>query len=349
MTDPNFVSRAGRRRTWLALVVIGGLIPAIPSAGSDRAAHLTGALEGLEIAMVHLEELGWEKAHGMIGRIADEVRQARRGMAEQREGGRREREVAERQLETLHLALGALREGERHDAAELVERAIRAREVALEGRRDDEAREIRRRGPNREQVIELLGLAEKLYHEFEMPDRARRIDRMTAELWSRGRERARERERGPEKSEREIIRHQIEIMRSGMPALLEAERRDTAELLEHAIHARELLLEGRGDHEAAEIRESAPTLGQTVEILNFAAHLWREFERPERAEPLADLAKHLWDEREGVRREREHREKTNVGGDGERMMHRLELLQEQIRELANELEELKRGMRRRTR
>lgn len=93
--------------------------------------------------------------------------------------------------------------------------------------------------------------------------------------------------------EREAALHQIEIMRTGMPALLEAGRKDTAELLEHAIHARELALKGRTDDEAMEIRESAPTLGQQVEILNYAASLWDKFGDREKAKIVGGLAEEM--------------------------------------------------------
>ncbi|MFH1921396.1 MAG: M56 family metallopeptidase, partial [Planctomycetota bacterium] len=54
-----------------------------------------------------------------------------------------EREVLAQRLEALRTALPALREAERGDAVELVERAIHAGEVTLEGRKDDEAHQIR--------------------------------------------------------------------------------------------------------------------------------------------------------------------------------------------------------------
>ena len=56
--------------------------------------------------------------------------------SEERERGERpsERGAAEQELEILRRALPALRETERREAIELLERAIQARQVALEGR-----------------------------------------------------------------------------------------------------------------------------------------------------------------------------------------------------------------------
>ena len=61
-------------------------------------------------------------------------------------------QTQEQQLETMRTALPALREAGREDTDELLQRAIRAREVGLEGRRDDEARQIREREIGRAHV-----------------------------------------------------------------------------------------------------------------------------------------------------------------------------------------------------
>ena len=211
-------------------------------------------------------------------------------------GDRGEREIAERQIEALRLAVPALREGERRDAAELVELAIHARELALEGRRDREARAISERGPDREQIIELLVLAEDLYREFGMKERAATVSSMTEELWPKRRRARHSRERGERRRghEREQAIHDLEVMRIARHALLEADRHDAADLLQRAIRAREVTLEGREDREAATIRDRGPRLGQQVEILQMAAGIWRELDRPGQAEAVAGLAERMW-------------------------------------------------------
>ncbi len=98
--------------------------------------------------------------------------------------------------------------------------------------------------------------------------------------------------------------HQLEILRMAMPALREGERTDAAELLEHAIHARELGLEGRRDDEAQRIRETAPNRGQLAEILGLASRLWREFGHEEQAQAVGELAEQM---RTRLHRERDER------------------------------------------
>ncbi len=89
-----------------------------------------------------------------------------------------------------------------------------------------------------------------------------------------------------------------------MPALREGERRDAADLLEHAIHARELALGERRDDEAQHIRETAPNRGQQAEILGLASRLWGEFGHEERARAVGELAEQM---RARVHRERDDR------------------------------------------
>jgi hypothetical protein len=91
-------------------------------------------------------------------------------------------------------------------------------------------------------------------------------------------------------NEREIVQTQMEIMKLAMPALREAERRDAVELLERAIHAREIALSGRQDDEAHQIRERAPSRGQLAEILRMASGLWKEFNNEEKAAVVGRLA-----------------------------------------------------------
>jgi hypothetical protein len=135
--------------------------------------ELLEILEGLEHGMVALERLGRREELRMLGRVADEVRAQRRAARKGRDvigigasQGRSEREVAMHQLEIMRTALPALREGERRDAAELLERAIHAREVNLEGRRDEEAHQIRERSPGIGDQAEILLLAAELWQKF---------------------------------------------------------------------------------------------------------------------------------------------------------------------------------------
>jgi hypothetical protein len=99
-----------------------------------------------------------------------------------RERPRTEREVAQEQLEVMRLGLHALREAERNDAAELLQRAIRAREVILERRRDDEAARIRERSPNRAVQAELLATAARIWRGYGQAERAQAVARLAEQL-----------------------------------------------------------------------------------------------------------------------------------------------------------------------
>jgi hypothetical protein len=127
------------------------------------------------------------------------------------------------------------------------------------------------------------------------------------------RERRRERDEGRAtrerpKSEREVVLHQLEVMRMALPALKEAERGDAVELLTLAIRAREMMLERRNDDEAHRVRERAPNREQLVEILSAAAKLWREFGNAEKSAIVRQLAEQLSGAERRRVREREERD-----------------------------------------
>ena len=110
-----------------------------------------------------------------------------------------ERDVLEQQVEVYEIALHALLEAEKKDAAEVLRRAIRVAEVTLEGRRDEEARLIRERGPSRDQLAEILAVAAGIWREFDNPDKAAAVGRVAEQLASRERgDRERPRERAEE-------------------------------------------------------------------------------------------------------------------------------------------------------
>jgi hypothetical protein len=64
----------------------------------------------------------------------------------------------------------------------LLQRAIRAREVILERRRDDVAAQIRARSPNRAAQAELLGLAARIWREYGQAERAQAVARLAEQL-----------------------------------------------------------------------------------------------------------------------------------------------------------------------
>ena len=113
--------------------------------------------------------------------------------------------------------------------------------------------------------------------------------------------------------ERELVANQLEALRLAIPALREGGRLDSAELAEHAIRAREVMLEGRNDHEARMIRDRAPDRGQIVELLALSEALYREFGMVERARQVSRLADELWAGRRDRPRGRRRAERERRG------------------------------------
>ncbi len=211
--------------------------------------------------------------------------------------GRALKEVLGEHLERMEAEFRELR-------AHVGELEMELRELRAENERLNwQLRE--RGGPEREREREVR---------IRREDEERREDREREEGREREeRERRRERDesratRERPKSEREVVLHQLEVMRMALPALKEAERGDAVELLRLAIRAREMMLERRKDEEAQSIRERAPNREQLVEILSMAAKLWREFGNDEKSAVVGQLAEQLSGAERRQVREREERE-----------------------------------------
>ena len=133
---------------------------------------------------------------------------------------------ARRQLEVLRVAFHGLREGEKREAMERMEHAIHVLELDIAGRRDEEAQEIRKRGPDRGERIELLRLAAKLWDGFGHEEKARTIRELAEQMARQASDRrpeAGERER--EREERfEMLQHQIHELRQAVERLEERVR-----------------------------------------------------------------------------------------------------------------------------
>ncbi len=145
-------------------------------------------LKGLEQGMLALRTLGLNEESEKLQRIANRVRNALRSQ-EGSERGESERAAVRRQLEMLRLALPVLREEERGDAIELLERAIRAR------------------APKRRQLVEILTVASELWVKYKNEEKAMAVDRLAKQLAGRGERRAPERREG---GERELRRGAVE-------------------------------------------------------------------------------------------------------------------------------------------
>jgi hypothetical protein len=237
-----------------------------------------------------------------------------------------EREALKHQIHALKMAGDAFREAGKEEALEKVHRAIRARECALEGRRDEEAQEIRRRAPDREETIELLTWARKLYDEWGKEDRAVALGRMAEALRARPEDRP-HREEGAG----ELVHHEIEVFGIACHAFEEAERPDAADIMRRAAHVRKLGLHGQVGGKV-----DAPSREEEIELLSQAAGLWMEWGFEEKARTVGHLARKL---------RAQHGEMRGKAGDGEidELRHRLGELEHAIRKLHEELERLRRS------
>lgn len=254
--------------------------------------------EGRRRVNVRREVLRWDED-------VQERREARRpAHLEQMEG--QLKEVVAGHLERMGRALKEVL-GEHLERMEAEFRELRAHVGELEM----ELRELRAENERLRWQLRERGGPER---EREREERIRReIEERIEGREREERERRRERDEGRAirerpKSEREVVLHQLEVMRMALPALKEAERGDAVELLTLAIRAREMMLEGRKDEEAQLVRERAPSREQLVEILSVAAELWREFGNAEKGAVVGQLAEQMLDARRRQVREREERE-----------------------------------------
>ncbi len=285
----------------------------------------------------------------------------------QDEGARRELEAARERIHALMREAEELHEAGRVDAADQMRQ--RAQQLA---QRIEQGMERRQRARSDEaqhlhNVLDGLergmGALRELGRHEELEALERVAHEVRRELEGRRDRPQRERERAHRsENEREVALHQLEIMRMAMPALREAGRKDAADLLEHAIHARELALGERRDDEAQHIRETAPNRGQLSEILGLASRLWAEFGHEERAHAVGELAEQMRarvhrqrDERAQREQDRPHREARQRRGERDRpearerrdqpdryqaAMERIERLEVHMKRLAEAMERL---------
>jgi len=98
--------------------------------------------------------------------------------------------------------------------------------------------------------------------------------------------------RGQENPEIEFWRRNLDTLRSARDALLEAQRKGDADALGRAIHARELLLEGKPDR-AGQAMKASPGDLDIADLLLASAGFWRSFGKPEKAAQCEELGRLL--------------------------------------------------------
>jgi hypothetical protein len=320
----------------------GILLLAVPAAAQDvdrdtrSDEHLESLIERLEIGMSALEELGRRDALDVMRRIASELREERAHLRRQHSREKNDEiRTVRRRLKVMRTAVNAFIKAERRDAAELVERAMHARELAIEGRRDEEARRIRENAPSRGELAEALGDASNLYEKWDMPEYARALAELSdtyAKHWRRQltakrEEPLSEREREPE-SRLDSLATRVEIIRYARDAFAEAGDRKNVKVLNGVIHYGELALERASDEQLSKAVKAVPSKGDLVEYMNCAARKYDEWGRGERAGACRRLAEYYARQLEPERGEGEEEpeSKRNVEGNIEDLNHRIEIL-----------------------
>jgi hypothetical protein len=180
-----------------------------------------------------------------------------RKRTERGRGNSKEAQIAREQLEVMRMAIHALEEAGRRDAAEIMERAIRAREVSLEGRKDRKAAEIREQSPSRATQAELLGLASKLWAEFGHKDKSEIVAKLARTYGSKVRQNREGelKELRNEKREREEIRERKRKEDEDREAQHRENPKKGGNRKHSEVHERKIVHERDGVREIEHIRE----------------------------------------------------------------------------------------------
>ncbi|MHC4955674.1 MAG: hypothetical protein ACYTGZ_17625 [Planctomycetota bacterium] len=198
------------------------------------------------------------------------------------------------------------------------------------------------------EALMAIGMKEEAAHLKEIADGVRR--RMEF-----GKQRADIEKRAASK-EHAVARRYIKILRIAMKALLEAKRQESAELVEHQIHAIELRLERRRDEKAMKVYRTAPKPGAMAELMALAGEILQDRGNKEAAHAVRDMHKMYLDQhrrQRGERREprereerREHRARAEFGKDDRALARReMERREAERREhLARRVEQLERRL-----
>jgi len=245
------------------------------------------------------------------------------------DGNEREIEQAEKKVRALLREAEELQEAGRGDEADRLRRKADELRAAIE--RSLEHRRRKQEQAGRGEAKEILQGLEKGIHALRRLKRHDEAERLMEIAGQVKRELA---HRARAEQETEVARWQIKVLRFGVEALVKAKRHDGADLLERALHARKLTLEGRRDEEAMRIRRRAPGPEDQAELLRVAADLLAEWGQKERAVAVDKLAKHLLEER-GHGEERERAEHV------ERVMHEIERLHQRVEHLEQVIAELR--------
>lgn len=294
-----------------------------------------------------------------LARAAEDIARHGRGAGDRPEReGRGERRIVEGWLEVMGLAKRTLVGADKHDAAHIVEHGMHALELALQGRRDDEAMRIRREAPSRPQQARALDLAAEILQDRRKRREAGWVRELAGRFRGNDREDDDEREDDDDREdddgeerdggdddddaeEREGLRRRVATLRLAVPVLRESGDGRLIDILERAIRTGDLLLAGRDDEEAQAVYERTPNLGELAEILHHAARRADEQGRDERAQRIMELSRYYgerWRDQQAGRREGEagERDERDEREAREHRRHRdddLEHLRRELHEL----------------
>ena len=136
------------------------------------------ALANLEKAIGALEKAGYEGMARELGGMADRLRGEIKGARGQEQAGKSPgADFWRRNLDTLRIAMKGLAEAKRPDAAEMMERAVRARELMVEGK-PDMAERAMKDSPDDAQLAELLLTAAGCWRQFKQPEKAAQCEEL---------------------------------------------------------------------------------------------------------------------------------------------------------------------------
>ena len=183
----------------------------------------------------------------------------------------------------LRMAMPALREGEKREAAELLERALRTGELLLEGREDEEAQKIFRQTPGLGELAQVLHVAAKLWLEFKHMDEAEAVARLSRYYRERDAEGRRARESELD-AERQAQRDRVD------PQVKRA--------IEERERARKAVL---AERERARARRMQAERAQEQERAAFIAELHRLEDEYKRRRAAAEKRAQIETEKRGAR------------------------------------------------
>jgi len=341
----------------VSLLVVMALLFAVGTASAaperEYSDDVKEVIHGLKMGIAALRAIEKHEEAARLERILVqwiEKRQAKK----KRDAGRRttgqktEIEVVKGRIKTLRFAMKALMEIDALDAAEMVEHKIHSYELAIKGRRDEEAMQIRTSAPKSHAMVEPLRRAGRVWAELGDPKKAKMcltLAEQYREIGSRQKKNAGKREGG--NREREMAMRHMEILRVAMHGFREAEKKDAAHRIEQVLHIYELALAGKQD-EARKAREKAPNSGQLAELLLFAGNIWKDFGHEKKAGQCFELGRFYqqrWHDQQSRKRHAEEKEKprrTDRDARLAEMEAQIERLNHAVRKLAKEIERLRR-------